>query len=136
MRKQGVVILIAILSHLTSSSQVNSQNPLETWDVFEITLVSKAEIPNPYLEITPEKGPFITARFNGIEGRASGHTITVPGFWDGERTWKIRFAPPAGGTWRDEHFHPIKVLQAKKESLNRVKRRKRRKKKIRWEGDL
>jgi len=114
MRKRGVPILIAILLHLTSSSQVNSQNPLKPWDVFEITLVSKAEIPNPYLEITPEKGPFITARFNGIEGRASGQTITVPGFWDGERTWKIRFAPPSDGTWSYETYSSVKGLTGKK----------------------
>ena len=97
MRKKTALPLLAILLHLTSFSQVNSQNLLKTWDVFEITLVSKTASSNPYLEIAPDKTPFLTARFTGTDGKATGQLITVPGFWDGENTWKIRFAPPLSG---------------------------------------
>ena len=114
MRKKTVLPLITILLILTSFSQSNSQSLLNTWDVFEISLVSKAATLNPYLEITPEKAPFLTARFNGIEGKASGQTITVPGFWDGVKTWKLRFAPPAAGTWRYETYSSVKGLSGKK----------------------
>ena len=99
MRKKTALPLLAILLHLTSFSQVNSQNLLKTWDVLEITLVSKTASSNPYLEIAPDKTPFLTARFTGTDGEATGQLITVPGFWDGQNTWKIRFAPPLSGTW-------------------------------------
>src|SRR5688572_29798155 len=29
----------------------------------------------------------------------SGKEHTVPGFWDGGRTWKVRFMPDEVGTW-------------------------------------
>jgi hypothetical protein len=37
----------------------------------------------------------VTARFTN----PSGTTTIVRGFWDGERTWKIRFMPMEAGTW-------------------------------------
>ncbi len=30
----------------------------------------------------------------------SGQTIAVGGFWDGERSWRVRFKPTAQGTWK------------------------------------
>ena len=38
----------------------------------------------------------VTAR---LVCRESGRTLDMPGFWDGGRSWKIRFAPPECGTW-------------------------------------
>jgi len=98
MGKKTVLPLLAILLHLASFSQANSQNLLKTWDVFELTLVSKSSSSNPYLEIVPGKTPFLTARFTGTDGLAAGQSMTVPGFWDGERTWKIKFANSKGIT--------------------------------------
>src|SRR5690242_6002885 len=34
----------------------------------------------------------------------SGKTHTVDGFWHGDRTWRVRFAPDESGTW---HFTTI-----------------------------
>ena len=33
------------------------------------------------------------------EGKALSGPITVPGFYDGDGTWRVRFCPPAAGTW-------------------------------------
>ena len=114
MRKKTAFLFIAILLYPSTFLQVSSQNQLKTWDVFEITIDSKTSIANPYLEIAQGKPPFLTARFTGTEGEASGKILTVPGFWDGDRTWKIRFAPPAGGAWNYETFSSGKGLSGKK----------------------
>jgi len=114
MGKKTALLFITILLYPASFSHVNSQSQFKTWDVFEITLDSKTAAQNPYLEIAPDKTPFLTARFTGTEGKASGQIITVPGFWDGDNTWKIRFAPPAGGTWRYETYSSGKGLSGKK----------------------
>lgn len=117
MGKITVLPLLTILLHLASFSQLNSQNLLKTWDVFEITLVSKSASSNPYLEIVPDKTPFLTARFTGTDGKAKGQSITIPGFWDGERTWKIRFAPHLSGTWKYETVSADKKMNGKKGQL-------------------
>ena len=114
MSRKTALLFITILLTPAVSNLVSSQNLLKTRDVFEITIDSKTSLANPYLEIAPDKTPFLTARFTGTEGNASGQVITVPGFWDGGRTWKIRFAPPAGGTWRYETFSSGKGLSGKK----------------------
>lgn len=58
----------------------------------EIELISTCSYAQPYLEVA------IHAVFTGPDGR----TMTVPGFWDGKSTWKIRFAAPIEGEWNYE----------------------------------
>lgn len=44
-----------------------------------------------------EKG--MTATFIGILGETAGHSMTIGGFWDGGKTWKVRFSPDHPGTY-------------------------------------
>ena len=60
----------------------------------EIVLTSTVEYRTPYTEAA------IHAVFTG----PNGQKMTVPGFWDGEQTWKIRFAAPDEGQWSYETF--------------------------------
>jgi len=60
------------------------------WRVTEIALESEADYTNPYADAE------VSATFHG----PGGETIHRPAFWDGDRTWKLRFAPTAPGTWR------------------------------------
>ena len=114
MRIIPAILFISSLFQLTPYSAANSQGLLRTWDVFELTLVSKTSATNPYLDIAPGKPPFLTARFTRIDGKSSEQIITVPGFWNGNRIWKIRFAPPRSGTWKYETFSADKGLSGKK----------------------
>ena len=58
------------------------------------------ELANAYVDGLPENGkPFVVVTFTGTDGDAKGLTVPVPAFWDGGRTWKARFAPPAAGPW-------------------------------------
>jgi hypothetical protein len=61
-----------------------------TWRPVQITLHSTRSYQNPYLDVD------LTATFSGPNGRV----MTMPGFWDGGNTWRIRFAPPVPGTWQ------------------------------------
>lgn len=60
------------------------------WRVTEINLESVLEHGNPYADTE------VTVSFHG----PGGETIHRPAFWDGGRTWKVRFAPTAPGRWR------------------------------------
>ena len=56
----------------------------------EITLTAERDYPNPYTDVD------VWADFT----HDSGVTLRRPAFWDGERTWRIRFASPiAEGRW-------------------------------------
>ena len=59
---------------------------------FEQTLESAANYANPVQEAS------LTARFTS----PSGEKFTVPGFWDGGKTWRIRFMPMQPGAWKFE----------------------------------
>jgi hypothetical protein len=63
---------------------------VEQWGVFDL-VVSGVEVPDPYLSV-----PW-SAKFS-----SGGQEITVPGFWDGENTFRVRFSPPTTGEWRYE----------------------------------
>ncbi len=69
-----------------------SYTPLDArpWREVEITLEADASVSNPYTEVEA------WADFR----HESGRTLRRPAFWDGGRTWRIRFAPPEpAGTW-------------------------------------
>lgn len=65
-----------------------------TFRVHEVALEADRPTANPYVH-----GPQVTATFTGTAGDAAGRFYRVRGFWDGDRTWRIRFAPTAPGTW-------------------------------------
>jgi hypothetical protein len=64
--------------------------PVEQWGIFELSLKGPSD-GHPFAEVK------LCGRFTH-----EGRTITVPGFYDGEGTYRIRFMPPAQGSWRFE----------------------------------
>ncbi|MGC9316641.1 MAG: DUF4038 domain-containing protein [Armatimonadota bacterium] len=60
------------------------------WDVHEIVLESEREYDEPLWDAT------LTALFTSPSGRER----EVEGFWDGDRSWLVRFCPDEVGTWR------------------------------------
>ncbi|HOK45312.1 MAG TPA: DUF4038 domain-containing protein [Bryobacteraceae bacterium] len=76
------------------------QHVVGQWEVFEFTMTARGETANPYVEGLPDGGPpFVTATFTGTGGEARGQRYAIPGFWDGGKIWKVRFALPAPGEW-------------------------------------
>jgi Protein of unknown function (DUF4038)/Domain of unknown function (DUF5060)/Putative collagen-binding domain of a collagenase len=59
------------------------------WSRFEKSFESSVDYANPVQDAT------LTTQFIS----PSGATSQAPGFWDGERTWRIRFAPNQTGKW-------------------------------------
>jgi hypothetical protein len=58
----------------------------------ELAVALEATYDNPY----DVRQVHLAAVFTGPDGRE----WTVPGFWDGDETWRVRFAPPVEGEWR------------------------------------
>ena len=55
----------------------------------------------------------LTGEFTGPDG---AH-LSVPGFYDGDGNWKIRFSPPQPGNWSLRTSSPLEALNAKTESI-------------------
>jgi hypothetical protein len=62
----------------------------QTWQVEELTLTASAAPSILPIDVA------VTAEFTA----PGGQTIRVRGFWDGERTWRVRFTPTTPGRWR------------------------------------
>lgn len=84
-------VLCACVSIL-SSVAVSSIAPADTrqWSVHEITLAAAGSYDKPYTSVE------VAARFTGPDGTETA----VRGFWDGGRTFKVRFTPTCQGRWR------------------------------------
>jgi hypothetical protein len=78
--------IFAVVLHLPLAAQGATEVPL--YGVYEVTLTSTSSHSNPYTDVT------LSGTFQGPT-----QTITLPGFWDGGGTWKIRMAPTEVGTW-------------------------------------
>ena len=44
--------------------------------------------------------PFADVVVDAVFYGPSGRTFTVPAFYDGEATWRVRFSPNVAGQWR------------------------------------
>jgi len=67
------------------------RSELPLWRVHEVTLTAAVAHSRPE-QVT------LWATYTGPEGE----TLRVPGFWDGDDTWRVRFAPTREGRWRWE----------------------------------
>jgi hypothetical protein len=88
----ALVAAVAIVSlPFTLSAATNSKKlpVVPKWSRFEQTLKSSVGYSNAFQDVT------MTVRFKS----PLGETNQVYGFWDGGRTWRIRFSPDQPGRW-------------------------------------
>lgn len=74
---------------------MDSQNTTtHLWESIELAFFANRTYANPFRDVE------LFAEFSGPDGS----TLRVPGFWDGENCWKVRFAPTAAGNWNWHTF--------------------------------
>ena len=61
----------------------------ETWRAVELSFESEKAYADPFGDVTLDLLLY-----------GNGRLYTVPGFWDGGNTWRVRFVCPAAGTWQ------------------------------------
>lgn len=81
--------LLLSLCALVTPFAAYGQTRVEQYSVFEASFESAGSPPNPYVAISGD------ATFSTPDGR----TWTVPLFWDGAKTWKVRVSPNIAGKW-------------------------------------
>lgn len=62
------------------------------YEALEMTVALEAEYANPY--------DARQVRLDGLFTAPDGQQTKVPGFWDGEAAWRVRFTPWQEGTWQ------------------------------------
>jgi len=92
MTKSRRDVLAGMMALGASSATAHSsghpqRGTVERWGVHELVFDGPAD-GNPFNEVT------LAAVFT-----RAGHEITVPGFYDGEGVYRIRFSPPEIGSW-------------------------------------
>jgi hypothetical protein len=88
MKSLRLVLLFTLL--LAAIRLTAAPATVEKWGIFELELKGPSE-DNPFLEV----------RFGAVFTDGAT-TVEVPGFYDGEGVYKVRFMPGATGTWRYE----------------------------------
>lgn len=78
----------------------------EVWNCIEIPFTSDKEYENPLFDLKLD-----------VVFSKGGEELTVPAFWDGGDSWKVRFAPTEKGLWKYE----TKCDDASNTGLNGVK---------------
>lgn len=78
------------LPKLTSVALDRAELP--RYESLEMTVELEAQYENPY--------DARQVRLDGVFSGPDGAQMNVPGFWDGQGAWKMRFSPSSAGDWR------------------------------------
>ncbi|WP_422082796.1 DUF4038 domain-containing protein [Ulvibacterium sp.] len=85
--KFPLALVFQILFVIILNAQEEPQR-IQQWTIYEITLKSELTYENPYTDLE------VWAVFTN----QNKDSLKRPAFWDGGKTWKIRFTPPDTGT--------------------------------------
>ena len=96
MSRPIAVLLIGLCLPCTKSAVVRADGRglVRQWRVTEVSLTADREYTDPF----DWQVNRLSAEFRGPGGRV----LEVLGFWDGGKSWKIRFAPTVPGDWTYE----------------------------------
>lgn len=96
------VVWIPCLAMLACALPLRAAEAIEQWGVFEIALSGPTN-GNPFVDVE------LAARFTqGI------NAVSVPGFYDGEGVYRVRFSPETQGRWRYETKSNRRALSRKR----------------------
>lgn len=83
------LLFILFLFGFAASPAAGQPAATQRYQPVEITLTSDQAYPHPHRDV----------QLDAIFEAPDGQTFKIGGFWDGDRTYRVRFAPPTTGTW-------------------------------------
>lgn len=97
--RRGIIGMAGALGGTLLVNEARAQEQeIERWGLYEITLAGPAD-GNPFTDVT------LSAVFT-----RGGQTVQVPGFYDGDGLYRIRFSPETVGDWHWRTLSNVKVL--------------------------
>ena len=103
--KKIIILMVTTSLLLAGCNTVTKKVEIEQWNTYEIVLNGPSS-GNPYMEID------ISAIFKNNE-----KSMKVPGFYDGNGVYRIRFSPPYQGNWTYKTESNSKILTDKKDGF-------------------
>jgi Domain of unknown function (DUF5060)/Domain of unknown function (DUF5605)/Protein of unknown function (DUF4038) len=70
------------------AAAAKAAEPVEQWGLFEIELSGPSE-----------GNPFLDVEVSAVFSQDDGHSVVVPGFYDGDGVYRVRFMPEMPGEW-------------------------------------
>ena len=98
------ILTTLIFSTFLFSCKKENTN-VQQWDVYEISITGPTS-GNPYIDVQLE------AKF-----QTANKSVTVPGFYDGNGNYRIRFSPDIVGVWTYQTKSNVEALSGKKGSF-------------------
>ena len=83
--------LLCCLALWACAAVAPAAEPARQWRPLELAWTAERAVADPF--------DFVHVRFSAVFTGPAGVRLEVPGFWDGDRQWKIRFTPTVPGTW-------------------------------------
>ena len=102
MKKRTCLICLFLVVFFTTCTQQEAIQTIEKWGIFQIDI--------PY---AATGNPFMDTEFSAIFSKGE-ISIRVPGFYDGNGIFRIRFSPDMQGEWRYKTDSNIHALSGKK----------------------
>ena len=103
-----ILLWLTVTSFFTAAGQSGNIKQVEKWGIYELSLTGPYT-GNPYMDVS-----FSATFTNGSQ------TVTVPGFYDGDSTYRIRFSPDRNGRWSYETKSNRAELQGRRGSVQCV----------------
>lgn len=104
----GLYPALATQGAVSAATKGHSDAAAEQWGIFEVALPGPTS-GNPFLDVN------FSAKF-----QLQHRTVDVPGFYDGDGTYRVRFMPDATGSWTYETISNAKELNGKTGSFSCV----------------
>ena len=86
--------------------EMTTQNT-QRWEVMEFSFAAEAPATDPFM-----------VEFGAVFSHTNGTTFRIPGFYDGDDRWKIRFCPPETGEWDCVTFSTLRELAGRTSKLS------------------
>lgn len=99
--KTTLSLLLTLLIS-TSSFSKNKTYSCEKWQVIDLKFQEKIKTEKP-----------LNVVFGAQLTNTNGDEMKVPGFYNGDNSWAVRFCPPATGTWKFSTYSDQPLLTGK-----------------------
>lgn len=86
MKRFLIALGLFVIACGVSAAEITRE--VRQWEVVEFGYTAAATPPDPF-----------SVEFGAVITSAGGDALRVPGFFDGGKTWRLRFCPPTTGRW-------------------------------------
>lgn len=109
-RLPAFLYMLFILPIFSFMAQAQQNIKVEKWQPYNFNFKSTTEPLNPF-----------TVSFSAEATGPGGIKLTLPGFYDGNKTWKLRFSPTKEGAWVIKTFSDESNLNNKQVKFSCIK---------------